>query len=133
MGIHKNAVSRWLKQGLRADTDKRPFLIRGDELIRFLKARQEGKKRKCGVNEFYCFKCRTPREAYLGMADVKFESPTKFRLSGVCAVCDTAVNKVQSAKHLPKILRCFGVQQLAGRHLIERADPSVKCALEGFP
>jgi hypothetical protein len=37
--IHKNAVLRWLKDGLQANKDQRPFLIRGEELIRFLNAR----------------------------------------------------------------------------------------------
>jgi hypothetical protein len=40
-GIHKNAVLRWLKEGLQADRGQRPFLIRGDELTRFLTARQK--------------------------------------------------------------------------------------------
>jgi hypothetical protein len=38
--IHKNAVLHWLKDGLQANKDQRPFLIRGEELIRFLNARQ---------------------------------------------------------------------------------------------
>src|SRR5262245_36614671 len=57
-GIHKNAVLRWLQKGLEANKDQRPFLIRGEELIRFLNARQSRKRCKCAITEFYCFKCR---------------------------------------------------------------------------
>jgi excisionase family DNA binding protein len=39
LGIHKHAVLRWLKGGLYADRSQRPFLIRGDELARFLNER----------------------------------------------------------------------------------------------
>lgn len=128
--VHKNAVLRWLKEGLHANKDKRPFLIRGDELIRFLSARQQSRKRKCSLTEFFCFKCRAPREAYLGIADVVIESPSRFRVKALCAVCSTAVNKVQGVKKLQKIQSIFHVQQLAGLHLIECVDASVNCDLE---
>ncbi len=51
-GIHKNAVLRWLQDGLQANRDQRPFLIRGAELARFLTARQTSKRRKCSTTEF---------------------------------------------------------------------------------
>lgn len=129
-GIHKNAVLRWLKDGLQADRDRRPFLIRGDELARFLSARQTGKRRKCMATEFYCFKCRAPREGYLGIADVTVESPTLVRVKALCVICGTSINKVQSLHDLPKIKIRFHVQQLTGEHILERASLSLNSDLE---
>ena len=128
--VHKNAVLRWLNQGLQANRDKRPFLIRGDELIRFLTVRKHRNKHECNVTEFFCFKCRSPREAYLGIADVVIESPTRFRVKALCVLCGTAVNKMQGIKKLQKIQSVFHVQQLAGQHLIECISPSVNSDLE---
>jgi len=125
LGVHKNAVLRWLKDGLHADRSQRPFLIRGDELARFLDERQNGKRCHCSPDEFFCFKCRTPRRAYLGMADIVIESPTRLRLRALCCACDTAVNKVQSVRDLPTIRNRFHIQQLAGEHLLERASASL--------
>jgi len=116
-GLHKNAVLRWLKEGLRSIDNRRPYLTRGDELARFLSARQSGRKRKCGTREFYCFKCHALREAYLGIADIIFTSPTRFRVKAICAVCSTSVNKVQGTRNLQKIQDSFHVQQLTGEHL----------------
>lgn len=124
-GVHKNAVLRWLKEGLKADRDQRPFLIPGHELALFLKARRARHRATCSATEFYCFKCRTPREAYLGIADVVIESTSRVRVKALCSVCSTPVNKVQRATDLPKIETRFSVQQLAGRHMIEAAVPSV--------
>lgn len=124
-GVHKNAVLRWLKEGLHADATRRPYLIRGDELIRFLDNRQQSKKQKCAPTEFFCFKCRAPRWVYEGIADLTIESPTRFRIKGLCAVCGTPVNKVQGIKNLPKIESSFHVQQREGWHLIEGFNPSV--------
>lgn len=129
LGVHKNAVLRWLDNGLSADQSRKPFLIRGDELIRFLKERQNGRRRKCRPEEFFCFRCRVPREACLGIADIVIESPTRLRLKALCAVCETAVNKVQSVRELPKIRERFHVQQLAREHLLGCAVPNVNCDL----
>lgn len=37
----QHCAQRWLKEGLQANDDGRPYLIRGAELIRFLRARQQ--------------------------------------------------------------------------------------------
>jgi hypothetical protein len=129
-GVHKNAVLIWLKEGLQADRDKRPFLIRGDELIRFLFARQKGRKRRCAPTEFYCFKCRAPREAYLGIADIVIESASRLRIKALCATCSTPINKVQSTKTFERFKKLFNVQQLEGLHLIECIEASVNSDME---
>ena len=102
--IHRLEL-RWLQDGLQA-RDQRPFLIRGAELARFLTARQTSKRRKCSTTEFYCFKCRDAREAYLRIADVAIESPTRLRVKALCAVCSTPINKVQSIRDLERIQIC---------------------------
>lgn len=129
LGIHKNAVLRWLGGGLSADRSRKPFLIRGDELIRFLRQRQDGKHCKCRPEEFFCFRCRVPREACLGIVDIVIESPTRLRLKALCAVCETDVNKVQSVRELAKIQERFHVQKLAGEHLLDCPSASVNCDL----
>jgi hypothetical protein len=128
--IHKNAVLRWLKEGLHADRSQRPYLVRGDELTRFLNQRQNGKRQQCAPGEFFCFKCRVPREAYLGIADIAIESSTRFRIKALCSVCDTSINKVQSVRNLPKIKAIFHIQQLTGEHLLECAGLRLNSDLE---
>jgi hypothetical protein len=128
--IHKNAVLQWLKEGLHADRGQRPYLIRGDELTRFLNQRQNGKRQQCAPSQFFCFKCRMPREAYLGIADIAIESPTRFRIKALCSVCDTSINKVQSVRNLPKIKTIFHIQQLTGEHLLECAGLRLNSDLE---
>lgn len=129
-GIHKNAVLRWVTEGLPANKDKRPFLIRGDELSQFLSNRQRRKKRKCAWNECFCFKCRAPREAYLSTADIVIESSTRFRLKALCTVCGTPMNKVQAYQNLQRIRQCFHIKQLEERNLRGCIDASVNRDLE---
>ena len=128
--VHKNAPLRWLKEGLHADKIRNEYLIRGDELIRFLSDRHQKKKQKCGTNEFFCFKCRAPRRAYLDIADVVIISPSRFRLKGICTECGTPVNKAQGIRNLHKIQNCFHIQQMEGQHIIELIDPIVNSDME---
>ena len=129
-GVHKNAVLQWLKNGLAANRDTRPFLIRGNELICFLAARQQNRKRKCAFTEVFCFKCRAPREAYLNIADVVIESASRFRVKALCAECGTPMNKVQGIQKLQLIQNSFHVQRLEGLHLFACANPSENSDLE---
>ncbi len=131
--VHKNAPLRWLKEGLHADKIRNEYLIRGDALIRFLSARQQKKKQKCAMNEFFCFKCRLPRRAYLDIVDVVIVSLSRFRLKGLCAECGIPVHKAQGIRNLQKIQNCFHVQQIEGRHIIERFEPIVNSDLEPQP
>lgn len=133
LGVHKNAVLRWLKEGLQANRDKRPFLIRGDELVRFLSDRRQSRRQKCSPLEFFCFKCRMPRRAYENIIDIEVVSHTRFRMKGICEVCNTPLNKMQANGNLAKIQKAFHVQQLAGSHLIEGVSPNLNSDKEPYP
>lgn len=125
LGIHKNAVLRWCKEGLQVDQECRPWLIRGDSLIRFLSDRQTTRKHKCGLTEFYCFRCREPRKAYLNIVDIVIENATRIRVKTVCEKCDAAMGKVQSVQKMDEIRKHFHVQQQHDRRIRERGDTSV--------
>jgi hypothetical protein len=125
LGVHENTVTRWLNDGLRADRSARPTLVRGDALIAFLAEGQSSRRRKCEWDEFYCFKCREPRRACLGIIDITIENSKRFRAKTICEACETSMTKVQSMKNLQKFLDGFHVHRLEGDHLIEGPSPSV--------
>jgi hypothetical protein len=129
-GVHKNAPLRWLKEGLHANPDGRPYLIRGEELIRFLNERQQNKRYTCRPDEFFCFKCRVPRRAFEDIVDIAFESLTKMRVKGICTECITPVSKVQGVRKLHEIRKRFHVQKLEGQHMRECIEFSVNSDLE---
>ena len=129
-GLHKGTVLLWLKNGLQPIDRQRPYLIRGDELARFLSARQGRRKRKCAVNEFYCFRCREPREAHSGTVRLAPDGSNRVRLKAACSVCSTPVNKVQSMETWRKVRASFHVVQLTGEHLEASAGSSDNSNLE---
>src|SRR5262249_62112111 len=67
--VHKNTVRSWLKQGLATIDDRRPTLILGRELLRFLQERRQQAKQSCGPGRIYCIECRAPKLHAFQMAD----------------------------------------------------------------
>jgi excisionase family DNA binding protein len=95
LGVHKHTVSRWIAAGLPTTDDRRPFLIHGEDLRVFLKAR-EPVKRSCRPGEFYCLSCRAPRRPAGDMADYIPKSATRGLLRGICPVCDRLIHRAVS-------------------------------------
>src|SRR5229473_7511341 len=68
-GLHRNTIRNWLKDGLQPIDRRRPTLILGSTLSRFLEARQQRRRQRCRPGEIYCVKCREPVKPAASMAD----------------------------------------------------------------
>jgi len=98
-GIHKNTVRNWLKQGLAAMDDRRPTLILGRELLRFLQERRQRAKQSCGPGRIYCIACRAPKLPAGKMAECTPTGPLAGNLCGICPDCDRLIyRRVNLAK-----------------------------------
>ncbi len=103
LGLTKGTVRRWIRNGqLPALTDKRPHLIRGEDLKAFLKARKASKA-KCRPDELYCVKCRAPRTPKGRQAQISAFNTTSGNLRGLCPICGTRMHKRVSLAHLPEL------------------------------
>jgi hypothetical protein len=85
---HRNTVRTWLKAGLRPIDGRRPALVLGDELRRFLSERRASRKRPTPPGMIYCLRCREPRRPAAGMADFVPRTGSTGNLQGICPVCD---------------------------------------------
>jgi hypothetical protein len=90
-GVHKNTVRTWLGAGLRAIDGKRPTLIVGAELRRFLTAQRAARRRPTPNGMIYCLGCRQPRQPAGQMADYVARSATSGDLVGICPVCEKMI------------------------------------------
>jgi Helix-turn-helix domain len=89
--LHKNTVRAWLKQGLPAIDDRRPRLILGRELSRFLQERRQKAKQACGPGRIYCIACRAPKVPAFKMADCTPTGPLAGSLCGICPDCSRLI------------------------------------------
>jgi Helix-turn-helix domain len=87
LGKHKNTVRAWMKQGLGPIDGRKPTLIHGLELVRFLHNRRMRGKRPCPPSHMYCLKCRSPKRPAAGMADYLPITHTSGNLRALCPDC----------------------------------------------
>jgi hypothetical protein len=102
VGIRKPAVRRWMKAGLPVIDSRKPALIRGVDLLEFLKARAKPKQ-PCPPGHAYCVKCKAPHPPDGGMAEFVQLTPTNGNLRGLCPVCGTMMHRRTSLKQLEQI------------------------------
>jgi len=124
-GIHKNALSRWIKDGLRPTDQRKPYLIHGSVLAEYLRKKQSGRKQKCTPEEFYCCKCRVPRRAWENVADIKIQNEAKLFITGICAICETFVNRMGATGKLAEYQKTFTIQTIHDERIRETAPPTV--------
>lgn len=119
-GLHKNTVRNWLKEGLPSIDQRRPTLILGEALVKFLRARRSRSKQSCQPGQIYCVKCRVPREPAGDMVEYLPMTPTSGNLRGICPVCETLIHRrVNLAK----------IDQIKGR--LEIIVPQEQSRIEG--
>jgi excisionase family DNA binding protein len=95
LGAHKHSVRRWIAAGLPTTDGRRPFLIHGEDIRAFLKAR-EPVKQPCRPGEFYCLRCKAPRRPAGDMADYIPKTASRGLLRGICPSCDRLIHRAVS-------------------------------------
>jgi hypothetical protein len=103
LGIHKNTVRRWIKDGLATTDNKRPMLILGNVLVAFLQARRVKNKHTCKPGELYCVRCRAPKPPAGDMAEYLPITEKFGNLVGICPDCDAFINRCVSLAKIEQI------------------------------
>jgi excisionase family DNA binding protein len=129
--VHRNAVRHWIKKcGLPALADRRPHLIRGADLIEFLKGRRAARRTKCGSGQLFCLKCRLPRSPAAGLVEYRASAAGRGSLIGICTVCETIMRRFVSKDRADAILAEFSASPARGQEsLVDSARPALNCHL----
>lgn len=93
LGVHKNTVHQWQREGLPANDDRRPALFHGGTVRDFLTKRNSARKRPCPPGTFYCFHCRAAQRPAADMVDYVPRSPVAGNLIGLCEMCGTTMHR----------------------------------------
>jgi excisionase family DNA binding protein len=96
LGVARNTVRKWIKDGLPLATDRRPFLIRGCDLKAFLDRRVVSRKQPLGPGQIFCVACRAPKRPAGDMADYAARGPNCGTLIGICPDCHRVIRRVVS-------------------------------------
>lgn len=122
LGVAKVTVRRWLKTGALPDvSDCKPALIRGLDLIAFLKGRRPLRQR-CRPDQLYCLRCRAPREAAFRDVEVRPLNATGGNMRALCATCATVTHKRVRLASLGSLRGEWGLTvTLVDRDIVEPA------------
>lgn len=110
LGVHKNTVRQWQRDGLAPLDRTRPVLFHGGVLRAFLAARQAQRRTSCGLGSFYCFRCREPRPPAEGMVDFLSLTPRSGNLRALCGTCGTPMHRRASPAALGAVMPGIAVQ-----------------------
>ncbi len=87
--INQKTCLRWIAEGLETvPGQKKPILILGSELKKFINHKNSKKKVQLERHEFYCFRCKAPRRAKRGT--ITKSGDTK---RAECSVCNAKMTR----------------------------------------
>ncbi len=108
--VSPQTVRGWLKSGMASLDGERPTLIMGFQALHYLEARKKNAKHQMALGQFYCFRCKAPKEALGGMADFIPTSHNGGRLKALCADCECACNRNVSTNDLPEVRTVLDIE-----------------------
>lgn len=127
LGVHKNTVLKWLRDGLKRIDTERPYLVYGQELVNFLRQKQQNRHQTCLPHEMFCVKCQKPQFVLNNAVDIEIYNQKQLIIRGICVTCQTKVNKLGSVNRLESYKKTFIVQTLQDRHIGESQNTSTIC------
>ena len=127
---HKNTVRNWLKVGLQPVDNRRPILILGRELSRFLHARREHARQRCRPGQLYCVRCRAPKLSGGGTGRLRADHIELWKFQGTAADCGTRMYRRVAWRKLTAVAGDLQVQlPQAQQRIADTAAPSSNCDL----
>lgn len=88
LGCTTQTVYKWIRDGLTALAEQRPYLILGRHLKQFLDARDAARKRPLSSGEFWCVGCKKPRKSAFGLIEVDTLKDGRPVQRGLCESCE---------------------------------------------
>lgn len=133
LGVHKNTIANWQRQGLTPIDTKRPLLFQGAAVREFLTKRCASRKRPCPPGTVYCFRCREPRRPALGMVEYVAHSSEAGNLHAMCGICETLMHRRARRSALGAVMPGLDIKiTQASPRLDGRPRPSVNCDAKGL-
>jgi hypothetical protein len=129
--VHKNTVRNWIRMGLATIDRRRPTLVLGLELARFLQARRSRTRQRCGPGQLYCVQCRAPKHPSDRKADYVAITPGSGNLRSRCPDCHGVIYRLVSLGKLTAVAGDLEVQGTqAQQRISDTASPSLNSDLD---
>ncbi|WP_375786023.1 hypothetical protein ACE10Z_42660 [Bradyrhizobium sp. Pha-3] len=99
-GATPGTVRHWLKSGLHPVGSRYPTIIRGADLIDFLKRRGTSRKQPCGPGRLYCLRRKEPRRPAFDEVEFWPDGSARGSLRGLCPTCARIMHRRTSVTQI---------------------------------
>jgi hypothetical protein len=132
LGVHRNTIRRYLRNGLSPTDKKRPVLILGAVLRQFLEERRAAGRQSCQPGEMYCLRCKGPRRPAGDMADYIPMTAATGNLRAMCADCELLMHRRVALANLRAVMPGIEITiQQPSLRIEECEEACGDCDLEG--
>lgn len=107
-GVHHRTVLGWVKKGLPTIDGSKPFLVFGNDLIKFLGKQNAAGKHKTELNEIFCMSCQDIKQPLKRQVQIA-QSGHLTNMKGRCPDCKKIMCKGIKIENLYKIKIFFAV------------------------
>lgn len=133
LGVSVGTVRTWIRKGLPVLEARKPFLIPGDGLKAWLKARAKARKHNCQPDELYCCRCRSPQKARPGSVEITPRNAKTVAIRALCGSCGTKINRAGSLARFAEIKAAFVSNTVVQVSLAGCETPAVNQHSEKVP
>jgi hypothetical protein len=132
LGVSHGTVLFWIRnEGLQRNEGIYPYMLRGEVVIAFLKARRLKNRFTLQPDQFRCGKCNAARMAFGSNATLQKHRSKTFLLKANCATCGGKMCKIISHKNLPEIHKLFVIHRLHESALVQSTNTNANHQTKG--
>lgn len=113
LGKTPATIRSWIKDGLPVMSSRKPYLISGEAIRSYLRAKYKAAKRPLGPDDFFCPGCGGARQP-VEMAATAWPMQNKsVLLKGVCSRCGCTCTRMVSKSRLGEFAERFRLSNKA--------------------
>lgn len=114
LGLHKNTIRQWQRDGLTPIDGSRPTLFHSSTIRAFIGKRNARRKMSCPPGTIFCLRCRSPRVPALGIVKYEAFTATTGNLGASCGTCGAMMHRKVRLTDIPAVMPGCQVRHTQG-------------------
>ena len=108
LGRTPATIRHWIKDGLEVLAARKPYLILGQSIRDYIRAKSASRKKPLSQDEIYCLSCRAGRRPLDMAVTLHAQTRKTCRINGICDTCGAPMSRIISlskAQHFFEVFR----------------------------
>ncbi len=115
LGKTPATIRNWIKDGLPVMSSRKPYLICGEAIRKYLRAKYQANKTPLAPDELFCLSCRAGRRPRDMGVEITAISPKISLLKGACQQCGACSTRMIAQGKIPEFSQTFEVKESGHR------------------